>query len=42
MQTVRTGLKIMADQQTMPGLIGELTGQPCVFPDKLTGHIRLY
>ena len=36
------GLKIMAGQQTMSGLIGELTGQPFVLPIMLTGHIRSY
>ena len=37
-----SGLEIMAGQQTMSGLIGELTGQPFVLPVMLSGHIRSY
>ena len=32
----------MASQQTMSGMIGELTGQPFVLPVMLTGHIRSF
>ena len=37
-----TGLEITTSQQTMSGMIGELTGQPFVLPVMLTGHIRSY
>ena len=40
--TRRAGLKITAGQQTMSGLIGELTGQPFILPVMLSGHIRSY
>ena len=36
------GLKITVSQQTMSGLIGELTGQPLVLPVMLTSHIWSY
>ena len=42
MYTVNSGLEITADQRTMSGLIGELTGQPFVLPVMLTGHIPPY
>ena len=35
----KAGLEITAGQQTMSGLIGELTGQPFVLSVMLTGHI---
>ena len=36
--TGRPGLKIMAGQRTMSGLIADLTGQTPVLPVILTGH----
>ena len=36
---IHTGLKIMAGQRTMSGLIEALTGQTLVLPVMLTGHI---
>ena len=35
----KAGIKITAGQQTMSGLIAELTGQPFILPVMLTGHI---
>ena len=35
----KAGLKITAGQQTMSGLIVELTGEPFILPVMLTGHI---
>ena len=36
--TIQAGLKIMAGQQTMSGLIADLTGQTLILPVILTGH----
>ena len=36
--TIQAGLKITASQQTMSGLIADLTGQTLVLPVILTGH----
>ena len=36
------GPEITTSQQTMAGLIGELTGQPFVLPVMLTSHIQSY
>ena len=33
-----SGLEITAGQRTMSGLIGELTGQPFIWPVMLTSH----
>ena len=35
----KAGIKITAGQQTMSGLIAELTSQPFILPVMLTGHI---
>ena len=35
----KAGIKITAGQQTMSGLIADLTGQPFILPVMLTGNI---